>query len=128
MEYVDKNLMCAVDHESHTLTSAAILGLEGGVWAQNDKFPAVTQEQILGMVAVLGGNNPGSFMIGDIKFMVLGSDDPETKLRGKCTGGGCSVSKTSLGLVVGIWNEPVTAGQCNQVVETLAQYLIDNNY
>jgi len=69
-----------------------------------------------------------SFTIGGTKYMVLMSEDPESKLRGKCQGGGCSVNKTVTCLVVGIWKEPVPASACNRVVEALGEYLKDNNY
>jgi hypothetical protein len=80
------------------------------------------------MLKVLSGENPGSFTIGDVRFMVIGSDEPTTKLRGKSKGGGCSVSKTGQALVVGIWMEPVPVASCNKVVEHLAEYLLGVNY
>jgi hypothetical protein len=49
-------------------------------------------------------------------------------LAGKCTGGGCAISKTNKTLVVGIWHEPVVASACNKIVETLAEYLIGVDY
>ena len=77
---------------------------------------------------IFNGNNPGSFQVGDLRFMVLMSEDPSTKLRGKCKGGGCAISKTGQVLVVGIYMEPVTPPACNKVVETLAEYLIGTGY
>jgi hypothetical protein len=37
--YVDDHLMCEI--EGHHLTSAAIVGHDGSVWAQSAAFPAV---------------------------------------------------------------------------------------
>lgn len=37
--YVDDHLMCEID--GHHLTSAAIIGLDGSVWAQSSSFPQV---------------------------------------------------------------------------------------
>mmetsp|Transcript_10793 Transcript_10793/g.32084 ORF Transcript_10793/g.32084 Transcript_10793/m.32084 type:complete len:134 (+) Transcript_10793:110-511(+) len=129
-EYVDSNLMCPVDADGNTLQSAALVGLDGGVWAQSPEFPALTQAEALAMAGILNDpdSNPGSFTIGGTKYMVLMSEDPESKLRGKCQGGGCSVNKTVTCLVVGIWKEPVPASACNRVVEALGEYLKDNNY
>lgn len=45
-EYVDKNLMCPLDTEGGTLTSAALVGLDGSVWAQSPGFPAITPEEV----------------------------------------------------------------------------------
>ena len=39
--------------------------------------------------------------------------------------GGVTVKKTGQALVVGIYEEPVTPGQCNMIVERLGDYLID---
>lgn len=147
-EYVDNNLMCPLDSESRTLVSAALVGLEGSVWAKSSNFPDFTQAevgcafhlycisrwgfcrrsglhlragsptaQIEAVKNIMAGNNPGAFTIGGAKYFVLMSDDPETKLRGKINQGGCSISKTGKTLVVGIWADPITAGQCNKVVE-----------
>lgn len=127
-QYVDQNLMCPVDAEGNTLTSAALVGHDGGVWAHSAQFPSMSPEQVAVVMEIFNGNNPGSFSIGDLRFMVLGSEDPSTKLRGKCKGGGCAISKTGQVLVVGIWMEPVTGPACNKVVETLAEYLVGTGY
>ena len=39
-KYVDEHLMCEI--EGHHLTSAAIAGHDGAVWAQSAAFPEVT--------------------------------------------------------------------------------------
>ncbi|KAJ9508963.1 hypothetical protein QJQ45_028306 [Haematococcus lacustris] len=129
-EYVDNNLMCVVDHEGNTLSSAALIGLEDQrIWAKSADFPEISPTQVAAMKTILGGGeNPGSFLIGDVKYFVVGSDDPESKLRGKCQSGGCSVCKTTQCLVVGIWAEPVVASACNKVTEALAEYLISVDY
>ncbi|MBA0794145.1 hypothetical protein Gohar_018497, partial [Gossypium harknessii] len=36
--YVDDHLMCEIEN-GHHLSSAAILGLDGSVWAQSSAFP-----------------------------------------------------------------------------------------
>lgn len=38
-QYVDSNLMCAVDAEGRTLSSAALAGQDGSVWAKSAAFP-----------------------------------------------------------------------------------------
>ncbi|PPR81537.1 hypothetical protein GOBAR_AA39181 [Gossypium barbadense] len=43
-----------------------------------------------------------------------------------CKGpGGVTVKKTNLALIIGIYDEPMTPGQCNMIVERLGDYLID---
>lgn len=39
--------------------------------------------------------------------------------------GGVTIKKTGQALVFGIYEEPVTPGQCNMIVERLGDYLID---
>lgn len=39
--------------------------------------------------------------------------------------GGITIKKTGQALVFGVYEEPVTPGQCNMVVERLGDYLID---
>lgn len=126
--------MCPLDSDGNTLTSAALIGLDGSIWAQSPAFPAATAEEASAMLAILNSpdDNPGSFTIGGVKYMVLMSEDPESKLRGKCQGGGVAVCKTGTCLVVGVWSEATLGtaggGASNRVVEALAEYLRDNNY
>jgi len=42
--YVDEHLLCELPHGGQ-LSSAAIVGQDGGVWAQSDGFPEVSAEQ-----------------------------------------------------------------------------------
>lgn len=39
--------------------------------------------------------------------------------------GGVTVKKTGAALIIGIYDEPMTPGQCNMVVERLGDYLIE---
>ena len=39
--------------------------------------------------------------------------------------GGITIKKTGQALVFGLYDEPVTPGQCNMVVERLGDYLVD---
>jgi profilin len=43
------------------------------------------------------------------------------------TGGVC-VKKTGMSLIIGIYDEPMTPGQCNMVVERLGDYLVEQGY
>ena len=70
-QYVDQNLMCALDGAGTTLQSAALIGHDGSVWAQSSAFPAITPEEAATILAIL--NQPGevgSFTVGGIKHMV----------------------------------------------------------
>ena len=39
--------------------------------------------------------------------------------------GGVTVKKTGMSIIIGIYDEPMTPGQCNMIVETLGDYLLD---
>jgi hypothetical protein len=47
----------------------------------------------------------------------------ESVIRGKSKGGGCCIKRTNTALVIGVYDEPVTAGDCNVIVENLGDYL-----
>ncbi|KAF8073198.1 SUD1 [Scenedesmus sp. PABB004] len=125
-----EHLMVDLPNTGGKLTSSAIVGQDGGVWAQSEAFPAVTPEQVAalmtgfaslekdGHAGELGGKG---IFLGDQKFQVVPGD--ETVMRGKSTGGGCCIKKTNTALVIGIYNEPVQPGECNVVVENLGDYL-----
>lgn len=131
--YVE-HLMVDLPHGGK-LTSAAIVGQDGGIWAQSEKFPAATPDQIaaimkgfesiekVGHAGDLGGTG---IHLGDLKFQVAPGD--ETVIRGKSQGGGCCIKKTNTALVVGIYDEPVPAGDCNVIVENLGDYLVQSQY
>jgi profilin len=117
------------------LASAAVLGQDGGVWAQSPDFPAASVEQVTAIMAGFasmekdghaGELGSTGIKLGDLKFQVAPGD--ETVIRGKGSGGGCCISRTNTALVVGIYKEPVQPGDCNVVVEKLGEYLKSLEY
>ncbi len=117
------------------LSSAGIVGQQGGVWSKSEHFPEVTVEQVeavmrgfaslaeVGHAGDLGGTG---IKLGDMKFQVAPGD--ESVIRGKSTGGGCCIKKTHTALVIGIYEEPVVAGDCNVIVENLGDFLMESSY
>lgn len=71
-----------------------------------------------GHAGELGGTG---IKLGDAKYQVAPGD--ESVIRGKSKGGGCCIKRTNTALVVGIYDEPVVAGDCNVIVENLGDYL-----
>lgn len=55
-------------------------------------------------------------------FLCVANELGDTHLQGA---GGACVKKTSQALIIGIYDEPLTPGQCNMIVERLGDYLID---
>ncbi|CAA2934804.1 profilin-1 [Olea europaea subsp. europaea] len=123
--YVDDHLMC--DMEGNRLTSTAIIGHDGTVWAQSDNFPQFKPDEIEAMMGDF--NEPGKLAptglyLGGTKYMVI-QGEPGAVIRGKKGPGGVTVKKTNQALLIGIYDEPMTPGQCNMVVERLGDYLIE---
>ncbi|KAK8670234.1 hypothetical protein V6N13_104993 [Hibiscus sabdariffa] len=119
--YVDEHLMCELEN-GNRLTSAAILGLDGTVWAQSSAFPKFKPEEIKAILKDFdepGSLAPTGLHLGGAKYMVIQGEP------GAVGAGGVTVKKTAAALVIGIYEEPVTPGQCNMVVERLGDYLVD---
>ncbi|KAK7335906.1 hypothetical protein VNO80_28033 [Phaseolus coccineus] len=123
--YVDDHLMC--DFDGHTLAAAAIIGHDGTVWAQSSKFPEFKGEEIEAIMKDFdepGRLAPTGLLLGDTKYMVI-QGEAGAVIRGKKGGGGITVKKSKKALVIGIYGEPLAPGQCNMIVETLGDYLIE---
>ncbi|XP_015613794.2 profilin-A-like [Oryza sativa Japonica Group] len=123
--YVDEHLMCEI--EGHHLTSAAIVGHDGTVWAQSAAFPQFKPEEMTNIMKDFdepGFLAPTGLFLGPTKYMVI-QGEPGAVIRGKKGSGGITVKKTGQALVVGIYDEPMTPGQCNMVVERLGDYLVE---
>ncbi|OEL24497.1 Profilin-2 [Dichanthelium oligosanthes] len=67
---------------------------------------------------------PTGMFLGPTKYMVI-QGEPGAVIRGKKGSGGVTVKKTGQALIIGIYDEPMTPGQCNLVVERLGDYLIE---
>ncbi|ONK69775.1 uncharacterized protein A4U43_C05F26590 [Asparagus officinalis] len=123
--YIDEHLMANIDGQY--LTSSAIVGLDGSVWAQSANFPQFKPEEITGIVNDF--NEPGSLaptglFLGGVKYMVI-QGEPGAVIRGKKGSGGITIKKTNQALIFGIYDEPMTPGQCNMVVERMGDYLVE---
>ncbi|KAL0426957.1 UNVERIFIED_CONTAM: Profilin-3 [Sesamum latifolium] len=128
--YVDEHLMCDIDGQAGLrLSASAILGHDGVVWAQSSSFPQFKPYEINGILTDF--NEPGhlaptGLFLGGTKYgdsrRAWGSHSWQKAMIGS---GGITIKKTGQALVFGLYEEPVTPGQCNMVVERLADYLID---
>ncbi|CAN8271082.1 unnamed protein product [Cochlearia groenlandica] len=126
--YVDDHLMC--DVEGNHLSSAAIFGQDGSVWAQSSNFPQLKPEEINGIKQDFeeeGHLAPTGLFLGGEKYMVIKGEQGAV-IRGKKGPGGVTIKKTTQALVFGIYEEPMTGAQCNLVVERLGDYLIESDF
>ncbi|XP_050365997.1 profilin-6 [Argentina anserina] len=123
--YVDDHLMCDID--GHHLTAAAIVGHDGSVWAKNSSFPQFKAEEVAAIMKDFdepGSLAPTGLHLGGTKYMVIQGESGAV-IRGKKGSGGITVKKTGQAMIIGIYDEPMTPGQCNMIVERLGDYLID---
>ncbi|RWV78668.1 hypothetical protein GW17_00060327 [Ensete ventricosum] len=74
-----------------------------------------------------GSLAPTGLFLGGTKYMVI-QGEPGAVIRGKKGTGGITVKKTNLALIIGVYDEPMTGGQCNMVVERLGDYLWDQGF
>ncbi|KAM3347358.1 hypothetical protein ACQJBY_021362 [Aegilops geniculata] len=126
--YVDEQLLCDIDGQR--LTAAAILGHDGAVWAQSEPFPEIKPEEITAVINDFdepGSLAPTGLFLGGTKYMVI-QGEPGAVIRGKKGSGGVTIKKTSLAIIIGIYEEPMTPGQCNMVVERLGDYLLEQGF
>uniref|UniRef100_A0A6N2LFS7 Profilin n=1 Tax=Salix viminalis TaxID=40686 RepID=A0A6N2LFS7_SALVM len=126
-QYVDEHLMCDID--GNTLTSAAIIGHDGSVWAQSATFPQFTAEEVAAIMKDFdepGSLAPTGLFLGGTKYMVI-QGEPGAVIRGKKGSGGVTIKKTSQALIIGVYDEPLTPGQCNMIVERLGDYLYETD-
>ncbi|CAI0628552.1 unnamed protein product [Linum tenue] len=126
--YVDEHLMCEIEgQQGQHLASAAIVGHDGSVWAQSSAFPQFKPEEITGIMKDFdepGFLAPTGLYLGGSKYMVI-QGEAGAVIRGKKGSGGVTIKKTGQALVIGIYDEPMTPGQCNVIVERLGDYLAD---
>ncbi|XP_062228070.1 profilin LP04-like [Phragmites australis] len=126
--YVDDHLMCEI--EGQTLTSAAIVGHDGSVWAQSLNFPKYFPEEIAAIMKDFdepGTLAPTGLFLAGTKYMVI-QGESGVVIRGKKGTGGITIKKTNLALIIGIYDEPMTPGQCNMIVERLGDYLVEQGF
>eukprot|EP00727_Mastigamoeba_balamuthi_P010639 m51a1_g6198 putative profilin i (128) ;mRNA; f:105585-106389 len=122
--YVDQQLVA-----TGLVSEAAILGLDGNVWAKSANFNLKAGEG-----AKLASNfkdaasvqGSGIFVNGN-KYMTLRADGQS--IYGKKAGaGGVVTVKTKQAVLVGVYAEGLQAGSAANVVERLGDYLRENNY
>ncbi|CAH1425175.1 unnamed protein product [Lactuca virosa] len=125
--YVDEHLMCDIDGSGQHLSSAAIFGTDGTVWAKSTSFPQYKSEEINAIIKEFneaGHLAPTGLFLAGAKYMVI-QGEAGAVIRGKKGAGGICVKKTTQAMVFGLYDEPVAPGQCNMVVERLGDYLLD---
>eukprot|EP01121_Diplochlamys_sp_Union-15-3_P014647 TRINITY_DN4699_c0_g1_i1.p1 TRINITY_DN4699_c0_g1~~TRINITY_DN4699_c0_g1_i1.p1 ORF type:complete len:127 (-),score=16.48 TRINITY_DN4699_c0_g1_i1:15-395(-) len=121
--YVDNNLV-----GTNLVSVGSIVGHDGSVWATSPGFN-VSADEVKKLLAGFTDPGPlrasGLFINGE-KYLVLKADD--RSIYGKKGTGGVVTVKTGQSILIGLYNEKIQPGQCANVVEKLADYLIENGY
>jgi len=122
--YVDTNLV-GTGHVS----KAAILGFpDGNKWAASASF-AITPDE--GKKLAAGFKDSASVQgagvnVGGVKYMTIKADP--RSIYGKKGATGVVAVKTGKAILVGYYDENIQPGQATNVVEKLADYLIEQGY
>ncbi|KAJ6551182.1 profilin [Mycena capillaripes] len=117
-DYVNTNLV-----GSGKISKAAIIGLQGGVWATSPGYTLSTEEQN----AILKGfTDPASVQasglkLAGVKFFTTKVDD--NIIYGKKGADGYVIAKTTQAVLVAEYAAPVQAPEAVKVTEGLADYL-----
>ena len=121
--YVDSNLV-----GSKSVSKAAIFGHDGSKWAASAGFN-VTADEAKKLFAGFKDANTvranGVFLSG-VKYLTLRADD--RSIYGKKGAAGAICVKTGKAILIGVYDENTQPGQAANVVEKLADYLIEQGY
>ncbi|XP_020601577.1 profilin-2-like [Orbicella faveolata] len=122
--YVDSNLV-----GSGKVQKACIFGLDGSPWASSAGF-SVSKQEALDIIKSLKDGSVAGKNIAGTKYMMLRNDTEKKAayLKMKEKGGFCACL-TNKALILGGYDEGAGgAGNCNQMVESLAEYLVGTGF
>ncbi|KAF9465991.1 profilin [Collybia nuda] len=121
--YVDTNLV-----GSGKVTRAAIVGLQGGVWAASAGYTLSKEEE---NALIAGYNDLASVQASGVrlagqKFFTLRTTD--RSIYGKKQADGVVIVKTKKAILIAEYIAPLQAPETTKVTEDLADYLISVGY
>ncbi|GAA5852588.1 hypothetical protein JCM9279_005520 [Rhodotorula babjevae] len=120
---VDSNLL-----GTGKVNKAAILGQQGGVWAQSQGYQLAPEEQ---SAIIAAFNDPSAAQASGVraagtKFLTIRADD--RSVYGKKQADGIVCVKTAQAVLVAEYSHPTVPGEATKIVEDLADYLIGVGY
>jgi len=121
--YVDNNLV-----GTKLVTKAGIFGQDGSVWATSPGFPVNAKEvkEIVGGFKDASNLRAHGIHAATEKYFTLKADD--RSIYGKKGAGGIVCVRTGKAVLLGTYDDKIQPGQCANVVEKLADYLIENGF
>lgn len=127
--YVDDHLLVELSG-GRKLSFAAIVGLDGGIWAQSEAFPDVTTEQLEILIAAFEDETTlqeKGVHLGEQRYFAI-QGEPGSVIRGKHKTAGFTAKKTNQAVILGGYSEGVQPGECNMLVENVADELLEDGY
>ena len=129
-EYIQDELMQKElkDGTGQYLSFAAIIGLDGAVWAQSSDFPDVAPEQLDALIGAFEDQaevREKGIQLGETRYIVFTAEDTSV-IRGKKGAAGFTAKKTKTALVVGGYGEGTQPGLVNVLVENVADALVED--
>ncbi|KAL1671609.1 profilin [Schizophyllum commune] len=121
--YVDTNLV-----STGKISRAAILGLQGGVWAKSAGYELSPAEQaaILAAFGDAASVQANGLRLAGEKYFTLQVTDRSVYLKKGASG--AIIVRTKQAVLVAEYQAPVQAPEATPVVEGLADYLISVGY
>lgn len=120
--YIEQNLIAG------GLAHAAIVGIDGTIWAKSANFIATVYE-ILDIYNGFSDSYPlrtNGLFLNSEKYLVLKADD--LSIYSKKGSGGAICVKTEQAIIIGIYNDQLQPGAAASLVEKLAEFLRDQGY
>jgi len=121
--YVDQNLV-----GTKAVAKAAILGHDGNKWAATAGFNVSAEEgkKLFQAYKDPSGIRAQGIHLAGSKYLALRADD--RSVYGKQGAGGVITVKTNKAILIGVYDDKSQPGQAANVVEKLADYLIEQGY
>lgn len=121
--YVDDSLV-----GTGLVRKAMIIGHDGSSWAASAGF-SIKPDEAKKLIAAF--NDPSSVQgsgisVSGARYLTLKAD--ARSIYGRKGSTGFAAVKTSQAVLLSLYDESIQPGQCTNVTERLADYLIENNY
>eukprot|EP01065_Artemidia_motanka_P002946 TRINITY_DN113_c0_g1_i1.p2 TRINITY_DN113_c0_g1~~TRINITY_DN113_c0_g1_i1.p2 ORF type:complete len:152 (+),score=56.55 TRINITY_DN113_c0_g1_i1:65-457(+) len=126
-QYVDETL-CG----GGKVAAGALLGTDGSIWAKSESLQ-LSQEEATAIAGGMGEASGDYFKgsgihIAGVKYMTLRFDHEDGLCYGKKGQDGCTIARSGQCLVIGVYTNPQTGGDCNVATEGLKDYLVSVGY
>ena len=111
-----------------TIQHAALIGLDGSVWAKSAAFN-VTPAELQTFASNFNRQEyfqANGMTLAAIRYVFLSG--AERVVRGKKDKSGVHCFKTDKGIIIGVYAEPTTPPQAASAVEKVGEYLISTGY